>query len=122
MENPNSPENATNNDMLEAGTGEMGSLSAGIRKWEGLGYTENLIPVEDHLSCQMGAIELYPEDIRVDHIIRFENTSDPDDQSILYAISSPTKGVKGLYVDSYGVYHDNLSPELSDKIGSFQAH
>ena len=122
MENPTHPENATNKDMLEAGTGEMVSLSEGIRKWESLGYTENLIPAEDHLSCQMGKIELYPDDIKVDYIIRFENTSDPDDQSILYAISSPSKGVKGLYVDSYGVYHDELSPELSEKIGSFQAH
>lgn len=115
-------EQSTNRDMLEAGTGHMNTLLDGIQKWQALGYTENIIPAGDHLSCQMGKIELYPEDIKVDHIFRFENTSDPEDQSILYAISSPSKGIKGLYVDSYGVYHDELSPELTEKMGSFQAH
>lgn len=90
----------------------MISLTETIPKLVNLGYTENLVPCFDHLSCRMEKIQLYPKDFHVDAIIRFENSSDPDDQSILYAISSTCSQLKGLYVDSYGIYHDELSHEM----------
>ena len=71
------------------------------------GYTHNLVPCFDHL-CTEG-VSIYPSEIFFDQVIRFENASDPDDQAILYAISAPTKKIKGLYVDSYGLYHDELA-------------
>lgn len=78
------------------------------------GYGENLVPHYDHLTC--GDIKLYPSEIFFDHILRFENASDPDDQSILYAISVPSKKIKGLYVESYGLYHDEWSPVLLQRL------
>ncbi|GEM_PF-2656304 len=98
--------------MLKSGTGFMLCLSEAIRELQRLGYKENLCPANDHLCCRSGAIKLYPKDIKIDEMIRFENASDPDDQAILYAINCESKNLKGLYVDSYGVYHDDLSPEL----------
>jgi hypothetical protein len=104
--------NQQNRDILEAGTGFMISLYEMVTQLEHKGYTENLGAKGDHFEARSGALKLYPKDFVVDKVLRFENTSDPDDQAIIYAISAPDKGVKGIYVDSYGIYQDSISPEL----------
>ena len=96
----------------------MVSLSEVISHWQLEGYTENLTPRFDHFECQNGSIKMYPENFEIDEVERFENTSDPNDQSILYALSSVGLGIKGLYVDSYGAYHDDLSPLILEKFKS----
>lgn len=103
-------------DILEAGTGFMIGLAETLKKLEEKGYTENLSARYDHFEAQSGRVQLYPDDFVVDHLIRFENTSDPDDQSVLYAISAPAHGVKGVYVESYGTYHEELSPIMLEAI------
>lgn len=94
----------------------MISLADTIVDLENAGYEENLSADFDHFSCRVGQIELYPGDFEIDKVVRFENSSDPDDQAILYAISSEKKGIKGLFVESYGLYHEELSQDILDKL------
>ncbi len=94
----------------------MISLADTIVDLENAGYRENLSADYDHFSCRVGAIEIYPEEFEIDKVVRFENTSDPDDQAILYAISSEPKNIKGLFVESYGLYHEELSKEILNKL------
>ncbi|MBY0554380.1 hypothetical protein K2P97_07620 [bacterium] len=103
-------------EMHKSGTGLMLSLSEGIKSFEDRGYTANIVPAFDHFSINDGKIKLLPTDINLDNIMRFENSSDPDDQSILYAISNKDKTIKGLYVDSFGRYHDDLSTEIQESL------
>lgn len=103
-------------DILKAGTGFMQTLSEAIRKLENEGYTDNLVACYDHFECRMGAIKIEPSEFIIDRALRFDNSSDPDDQSVLYAVSSPAKEVKGLYVDSYGTYHESLSKNMLDHL------
>lgn len=105
-------EEFTSLDIMEAGTGFMPSLYEMVTRLEHRGYIENLGAHGDHFEARSGALKLYPKDIVVDKMQRFENTSDPDDQAIVYAISAPALGVKGIYVDSYGLNQDDLSPDL----------
>jgi hypothetical protein len=111
----NMPANETQ-DVQEAGTGFMMPLVEALHSLQRKGYVENLIPCFDHLEAQSGKYHVFPDDILVDRVYRFENTSDPDDQSIAYAITCPKAGIKGVYVESYGVYHDELSPEMESKL------
>lgn len=106
---------ANTEDELKAGTGFMLQLHEGINYLRKLGYVENLTSHYDHFECRSGEIKLMPSDFSVDGMMRFENTSDPDDQSILYAISSNDGKTKGAYVDSYGLYHEDLSPEIIER-------
>jgi hypothetical protein len=46
---------------------------------------------------------------------RFEGDSNPDDSSIVYAISSNT-GLKGTLVDAYGAYSENLNFDMAKKL------
>lgn len=103
-------------DQLKAGTGFMSNLADTIKILEARGYAENLVPGFDHLTCRSGEIILYPRDFFIDEIFRFENSSDPDDQSILYAITCHKNKIRGLYVESYGVYHDELSTAMLERI------
>lgn len=103
-------------DVLKAGTGFMVGLADTLRKIQGKGYEENLTSKVDHFEARSGEIKLYPVDFKVDEIVRFENTSDPDDQAILYAVSSDSKGIKGVFVESFGLYNDELSPEMNERL------
>ena len=76
-------------------------------------YDFNLTP--ECLECASLKIEIRPEDFKVDKIYRFEGMSSTDDNSILYAISSK-KGIKGLLVDAYGVYAENISEAMRKKL------
>lgn len=45
------------------------------------------------------------DEVEVVHFYRFEGESDPDDNAILYAITT-NDGEKGTLVDAYGIYSD----------------
>ncbi len=70
------------------------------------------------LYCGDLDMRLDPEDFHIDEVYKFEGNANPGDTSILFAISSST-GIKGILVDSYGTYHENLSFEMAKKL---QAH
>ena len=67
------------------------------------------------LYCGDLDLRLYPEEFTVDEVYRFEGDSSPEDSAVLYAITSAT-GVKGILVDGYGVYSENLTFEMAKKL------
>ena len=79
------------------------------------GYTEDFNLDAYCLDCPSLSLRLHPEDFTIDEYYRFEGDSNPDDSSIIYAISS-TSGVKGILVDAYGMYAANLSEEMIRKL------
>ncbi len=103
-------------DTMRAGTGFMLSPLEAMQNLVGQGYEANLVPKFDHFECKSGRERLYPDEFAVDDIVRFENSSDPDDQSILYLISSPAHGIKGLFMESYGLYHEEFSPRMIERL------
>lgn len=102
-------------DIMQAGTGFMMGLAEAMHLLEKQGYTENLTLKVDHFECSSGKYKIYTQEFDVDKVIRFENTSDPDDQAILYAISAPKLGIKGLYIEAYGIYQDEQSHDMIEK-------
>ena len=109
--------NQTASDMQKAGTGFMANPTEVMRRLHNLhGYEANIVPCFDHFEINSGEIQLYPKDFVVDKMVRFENTSDPNDQSILYAISAPKLNIKGIYTEGYGINQDELSPQMNDKL------
>jgi hypothetical protein len=64
---------------------------------KGYSYDFNLTP--DCLECASLNLQLHPEDFHVDETYRFEGMSNPDDNSILFAISSKGR-IRGILVDA----------------------
>jgi hypothetical protein len=79
------------------------------------GYSEDFNIRLHGLEGAASKLQLHPEDFQVDEYYRFEGISNPDDNSIVYAISRKD-GIKGILVDAYGVYSDSLSEAMVEKL------
>lgn len=77
------------------------------------GYTMDFNIKFDTLIC--GDTCLLPQDFEVDQTFRFEGNTNPSDEAILYAISSFDGKLKGVVVNSYGVYADDMTADLMKK-------
>ncbi len=95
---------------------EYATLSQAINGLREQGYTEDFNLRGDCIQCLAHALELSPEDFEIDKVFRFEGASDPDDNSILFAISSKDETLKGVLVDAYGTYADPLTTEMIKKL------
>jgi len=91
------------------------TLSEAINDLKKRGYNNDFNLHPDWIECSALTLKLAPEEFHVDEVHRFEGMTNPDDSSVLYAISS-TKGVKGLLVDAYGAYSDSLSPIMIQRL------
>ena len=96
---------------------EMNTLSQILEKLRQKGL-DNEIKMTDHGKMQgVGFNKIYsPEDLSIIKTYRFEGDSDPADETIVYAISSVNKHLKGTLINAYGVYADTVSDELIEKL------
>jgi hypothetical protein len=94
----------------------FGTLSETINGLISLGYTHDFNVKEECLVCHLSNVTLSPDDFQIDKVYRFEGDSNPDDQSILYAISSVEFDVKGVLVNGYGISSDDETDRLIEKL------
>jgi hypothetical protein len=79
------------------------------------GFTQDYNLNANHLKCQQNALELHPEDFNIVGVYRFEGMTDPDDETVLYAIKAKD-GQLGTLVDAYGPYAEAISSEMAEKL------
>jgi hypothetical protein len=96
-----------------------GTLSETITGLKDEGYSLNFNVQQDNLACEVENLVFSPDDFQIDKVFRFEGESNPDDESILYAISSPKFGTKGVLVNGYGISSDEASNKM---IAKFKTH
>lgn len=90
----------------------MTTLTEILEKLKQEGYTTDFNLKSNCLECAENSLQVHPGDFVVDRIFRFEGDSNPDDEAIVYAISSEKHGLKGTLVNSYGTYADDITEEL----------
>lgn len=83
-----------------------GTLSETINGLKKDGYTLDFNVRQERIVCHQTNTILSSEDFEIDKVYRFEGATNPDDQSVLYAISSSKLGVKGVLVNGYGISAD----------------
>lgn len=93
-----------------------GTLSETINALKKEGYTIDFNINTEYLVCHHEAMILSPDDFIIDKFFRFEGETNPDDQSILYAISSTKLGKKGVLVNGYGISSDEISDRLISEL------
>lgn len=94
------------------------TLSEAINDLTEKGYTFNFNIKQDCIECAENNLQLHPEEFEIDDVYRFQEMSDVDNESILYAISSTQNNVKGLLVNAYSIYADTASTKLVEKLNS----
>lgn len=92
------------------------TLSETLKQLKADGYTEDFNLGDDCVSCRSGALKILPSEFQIDQFFRFEGQSDPADEAILYAISSKIHNVKGVLVNGYGIYSEQLTNEMLTKL------
>jgi hypothetical protein len=91
------------------------TVTAAVQGLEQRGYRESLYRKQDCLVCPSLDLQFYPGDFTVEEYYRFEGNSDPADNTIVYAITT-NKGIKGILIDAYGAYAEQITPELATKL------
>jgi hypothetical protein len=81
----------------------------GLRK---AGYTEDFNLLQNCLACNGLNYQILHDEFTVDSYFRFENDTNPSDQSIVYAITSEKYKLKGILVNAYGIYSDPVTDEM----------
>ena len=92
------------------------TLTEAITDLQQRGYTEDLNLTSDRVECKALDYKIYPNQFEIDEMYRFEGESNPDDSSILFAISSSKFNLKGLLVDAYGAYANPLTTDMIQKL------
>jgi hypothetical protein len=92
------------------------TLSKAISALKAQGYSLDFNLERNGVICTEGKYKLSVDEFEIDKSFRFDVDEDPSDQSVLYAISSHDHQIKGLLVNGYGVYSDELTNKLLDKL------
>ena len=94
------------------------TLSEAINDLTLKGYTYNFNLRQDCIWCKENDMQLQPHEFEIDEVHRFQEMSDVDNESILYAISSTKNNVMGLLVNAFSIYADSSSTKLIEKLKS----
>ena len=94
------------------------TLSEAVNDLQRRGYTDELSLAENGVVCDQRGLTLDPDVFEIDEFHRFEGNSDPEDQSIVYAISSATHHLKGLLISAYGPDASSLTQAMVRKLAT----
>ena len=94
------------------------TLSEAVNDLQRRGYTDDLTADGHCLVCNARGINLDPAQFEIDEFHRFEGMSDPEDQSIVYAISSKDHAIKGILVNSYWLDASSFTQEMVRKLAT----
>lgn len=92
------------------------TVTAALADLDRRGYNLDFNLTPEALECKSIDLLLMPEEFEIEEVYRFEGMTDPADSSVVYAIASNVGNLKGVLVDAYGVYAENVSPELLNKL------
>ncbi len=91
------------------------TLVEAIEGLKSKGYTYDFNLKSNRIECVNPYSEYLPDAFVIDQVYRFEGMTNPDDSSVLYALST-SDGKKGLMVDAYGAYAEALDQEMIKKL------
>jgi len=91
--------------MLELKNEDLKTLVSCLNSLNSHGFTDDYKITEKGMKSIQKDRLYKPEEVKVINFFRFEGSSDPADNSILYAIET-NDGGKGTLVDAFGPYSD----------------
>lgn len=94
------------------------TLSQAVNDLQRRGYTDDLRLGGHCVLHGVKGLSLDPADFHIDEFHRFEGDTNPEDQSIVYAISSKKHGVKGLLISAYGADASEMTQQMVRKLAT----
>ena len=90
----------------------MSTLTETIEKFRTKQFIHDFRIKENYLVCDDTEEKFSPEELIIERTGRYEGDSNPDDMSVIYAISAKT-GTQGILIDAFGAYSN---PAISEFI------
>jgi|EP01037_Dinobryon_pediforme_P000780 hypothetical protein len=84
------------------------------------GYTENLSLDGETVDDKAKSIKMHADDFEIDEFYRFEGESNPDDMSIIYAVTSHKYNLKGVLINAFGTYANTSPSAIEAKLHHYQ--
>ena len=92
------------------------TLSEAVNDLTKRGFTNDFKLCTDCIECSGLELLLYPDYFEIIEYYRFEGETDPADEAVVYAIESKDGKTKGIIINGYGVYSDELSDQMLKKL------
>lgn len=99
-----------------SGSPRMETLSEAIGRLERAGFRDSFQARDDGLFALEAQRLLAPEALVIEELVRFEGVSDPQDESVLFALRSQDDAVRGTFVATYGTQTDPASAEIMKRL------
>ena len=80
------------------------------------GYSADFNLRSNQIEWLDGEVVMSPEEFEIDKFYRFEGNSDPEDEVVVYAISSKDHKVRGVLVNAFGIYSEGIADEIISKL------
>lgn len=61
-------------------------------------------------------LQQHTEDYRIDKVYRYEGLSDPEDEAVVFALSSNRNSRNGILVNGFGIYADDTITNILTKL------
>jgi hypothetical protein len=90
-----------------------GTVSEAINNLKQQGFTIDFNLEKNCIASD--TTRLNADEFDIVDVYRYEGNSDPADEAVVYAIESKT-GLKGILVMGYGMYSDDVSAEVLQKL------
>jgi len=95
---------------------DFNTLSKAINTLTQDGYEESFRAIDDRIVASISSKKYLPEELKIVETYRFDGMTNPQDDSVLFAIEA-SDGNKGTLVMSYSSKHDQ-NVELIKKINN----
>jgi hypothetical protein len=89
------------------------TITEALSQLKNRGFTLDFNLEENCIVCAHGKFD--PEDLEIVEFYRYEGTSDPADESIVYALESKS-GIKGVLVNAFGLYGDSRTQDTMKRL------
>ena len=80
------------------------------------GYIIDFNIAFDNIICVQDNICLNPSQFEITEVYRFEGDTNPSDEDVVYGVESKDGQLKGIVTSAYGLYADNISTEMIQKL------
>ena len=80
------------------------------------GYTLDFNLDENCIICSNKIHRLNTSEFKVDKYYRFDGDTNPEEESIIYAVSSMDNKIKGVLINGFGNMSDDLTNEMIEKL------
>lgn len=93
------------------------NLIEAITDLEKDGYIENFNLKQNCLECRNGEYKIFHNEFEIDNYFMFDDEdSNPDSASILYSITSKRYGLKGILINSFSIYSNDITDKMLSKL------